>query len=86
MVVRQRNVTNLVKDTSQPSLATWLKIGPVGERYSETDFKVLTRGRDKLHLSVLEALYIYVLEPVLCKQKLSVTNLTLFRHAHARNK
>ena len=89
MVVRQRNVTNLVKDTSQPSLATWLKIGPVGERYSETDFKVLTRGRDKLHLSVLEAMYIYALEParpVLCKQKLSVTNFTLFQHAHAGNK
>ena len=56
------------------------------ERYSETDFKVLTRGRDKLHLSVLEAIYIYALEPVLCKQKLSVTNLTLFQHAHAGDK
>ena len=45
------------------------------ERYSEADFKVLTRGREKLDSSVLEAMYIYALELVLCKQKLSVTNL-----------
>ena len=48
------------------------------ERYSEIDFKVLTRGRDKLYLSVLQDMYIYALEPVLCKQKLSVLTLHCF--------
>ena len=52
------------------------------ELYQETDFKILSRGRSKYHLDVLEAVYISVLNPVLCKQKMSVTYLQLFQHAH----
>ena len=48
-------------------------------RYEVGDFSVLTRARTKNHLHVLEAVYISVLNPVLCKQKSFVTSLTLFQ-------
>ena len=47
--------------------------------YEVGDFSVLTRARTKNHLNVLEAVYISVLNPVLCKQKSFVTSLTLFQ-------
>ena len=49
------------------------------QRYEVGDFSVLTRARTKYHLNVLEAVYISVLNPVLCKQKSFVTSLTLFQ-------
>ena len=52
------------------------------ELYQETDFNILSRGRSKYHLDALEAVYINVLNPVLYKQKMSVTYLQLFQHAH----
>ena len=36
-----------------------------------------------LRVNILEAMYIHVLKPVLCKQKSFVANLTLFKHAHS---
>ena len=48
------------------------------EQYSDTDFSILTCARNKHHLNVLEAIYIRLLKPVLCKQKMFVTNLMLF--------
>ena len=48
-------------------------------RYEVGDFSVLTRARTKNHLNVLEAVYISVLNHVLCKQKSFVTSLTLFQ-------
>ena len=53
------------------------------ENYSDSDFKILAHGRTKCHLDVLEAMYIHVLDPVLCRQKRFVTYLTLFKHAHS---
>ena len=41
-------------------------------------FSILTCARNKHHLNVLEAIYIRLLKPVLCKQKIFVTNLMLF--------
>ena len=49
--------------------------------YDDSDFRVLAHCRSKHHLNVLEAMYIHVLKPVLCKQKSFVANLTLFKHA-----
>ena len=43
---------------------------------------VLTRARTKNHLNALEAVYISVLNPVLCKQESFATSLTLFQHTH----
>ena len=37
--------------------------------YDDSDFRVLPRCRSKHHLNILEAMYIHVLKPVLCKQK-----------------
>ena len=51
--------------------------------YDDSDFRVLARCRSKLHLNILEAMYIHVLKPVLWKQKSFVANLTLFKHAHS---
>ena len=48
------------------------------ELYSDDVFSVLTRGRSKLHLAVLEALYIRKLDPELCVQKENVLSLQLF--------
>ena len=48
-------------------------------QYEVGDFSVLTRARKKNHLNVLEAVYISVLNLVLCKQKSFVTSLTLFQ-------
>ena len=41
-------------------------------------FKVITRARNKVHLSILEALLIGRLQPKLCAQKEHVRNLQLF--------
>ena len=46
-------------------------------RYGDSDFRVLARCRSKHHLNILEAMYILVLKPVLCKQKSFVANLTV---------
>ena len=51
--------------------------------YKDSDFRVISRGRSKSHLDVLEAVYICECDPVLCKQKNFVTYLKLFRHAHS---
>ena len=51
--------------------------------YDDSDFRMLARCRSKHHLNILEAMYIHVLKPVLCKQKSFVANLTLFKHAHS---
>ena len=48
------------------------------ELYSDDVFSVLTRGRSKLNLAVLEALYIRKLDPELCVQKENVLSLQLF--------
>ena len=50
--------------------------------YLESDFRVLSH-RSKHHMDVLEAMYIYCLEHVSCKQKSYVTSLTLFMHSHS---
>ena len=47
-------------------------------KYSDDIFSILTRGRSKLHLAVLEALYIRKLDPELCVQKENVLSLQLF--------
>ena len=54
-------------------------------RYKVRDFSVLTRARTNNHLNVLEAVYIRVLNPVLCKQKSFVTSLTLFQRTKRTN-
>ena len=60
---------------------------PCLERYSDSEsFKILTRGRSRFHLDILEAMYIKHLKPVLCKQKTYVSYLTLFQHAHSCDK
>ena len=51
--------------------------------YAVSDFTILARCRSDHHLSVLEAMYIHVLSPVLCKQKSFVTSLTLFNLTHS---
>ena len=51
--------------------------------YDDSDSRVLARCRSKHHLNILEAMYIHVLKPLLCKQKSFVANLTLFKHAHS---
>ena len=48
-------------------------------RYEVGDFSVLTRAMTNNHLNVLDAVYISVLNPVLCKQKSFRINLTLFQ-------
>ena len=54
--------------------ASWRKL------YSDDIFSILTRGRSKLHLAVLEALYIRKLDPELCVQKENVLSLQLWCH------
>ena len=49
-----------------------------GLQYSDGDFSVLARARSKLHLCVLEALYVKHLSPDLCAQKNFVLALSLF--------
>ena len=59
---------------------------PYLETYSDFEsYKILTRGRSRSHLDILEAMYIKHLKPVLCKQKTYVSYLTLFQHAHSCN-
>ena len=51
--------------------------------YDDYDFRVLARCRSKYHLNILEAMYIHVLKPGLCKQKSFVAILSVFKHAHS---
>ena len=44
---------------------------------SDDIFSILTRGRSKLHLAVLQALYVRI-DPELCVQKENVLLLQLF--------
>ena len=53
--------------------------------YDVSDFTILARCRSDHHLAVLEAMYIHVLSPVLCKQKSFVTSLTLFNQKHSHS-
>ena len=61
-------------------ITSWYKT--CSRRYEVGDFSVLTRARTKNHLNVLEAVYISVLNPVLCKQKSFVTSLSDIVSAH----
>jgi len=45
-----------------------------------TKFSILAKGRSHFHLSVLEAISIKTLNPILCRQKEFVYNLTLLLH------
>ena len=51
---------------------------PCRETFSNSDFTVLARARSRQHLNILEAVYIWLREPILCKQKSFVTTLQLF--------
>ena len=49
--------------------------------FRESDFNILCRCHSKHHQDVLEAMFIHVLRPKLCKQKSFVTNMASnFRH------
>ena len=77
-----RQVTNY----SQKSTHRWPDFLP--EQFSlhyhqQTDFWVFSCGLSREHLNVLEAMYIYVLELMLRKEKLIVTNLTVFQHSQS---
>ena len=75
--------TRVKPDDYQSAIASHLASNKACcEQYCDTDFKVLSRGRSKYHLDVLEAMYICESCPVLCKQKNFVTYLKLFQHAH----
>ena len=49
-----------------------------GKAYDVGQFKILTRGRTRFHISVLEAFYISRSKPILCKQKQFVYTTKLF--------
>ena len=48
------------------------------QAYVDSNFTVLARARDKLHLQILESAFIHVLKPDLCVQKNFVAKLRLF--------
>ena len=45
------------------------------EDYNDAQFSILARARSSLHLSILEAIYINSLPPILCRQKKFVYSL-----------
>jgi len=47
------------------------------QNYDDKQFSILAKGCSPVHLSVLEAIFIKTLNPVLCQQKEFVYNLTL---------
>jgi len=57
------------------------------EGYRDSQFTVLCRARSFRHLKVLEAVFIHVHDPDLCKQKNNVTALNLYDNsAHAQRR
>jgi len=50
------------------------------QNYDDKQFSILAKGRSPFHLSVLEAIFIKTLNPILCQQKEFVCNLTLLSH------
>ena len=49
------------------------------DNYTDDNFTILARGRNRFHLSTLESLYIQTLKPELCKQKQFVYKTKLFK-------
>ena len=49
------------------------------EKYADDRFSILAHGRNVYHLSVLEAVFILSLRPVLCRQKKFVLPLNIFK-------
>ena len=47
-------------------------------KYDDNNFKVIARARNEYHLKILEAMYIHLFKPPLCKQKRFVADLKLF--------
>ena len=61
----QRNISKdiyYIKGTHEAIL--W----KVGFLFSDSDFTVFARARSRQHLNILEAVYIWLREPILCKQ------------------
>ena len=67
-------------DAYQSSIANHLSAsGQCADSYRDDCFSVLSRGRSRRHLEVLESMYIHTMQPVLCKQKQNVAPLHLFK-------
>ena len=47
-------------------------------QYSNDQFSILAKARSIFHLSVLEATYIKIRKPILCRQKKFVYSLQIF--------
>ena len=47
-------------------------------QYSNDQFSILAKARSMFHLSVLEATYIKISKPILCRQKEFVYSLQIF--------
>jgi len=47
-------------------------------------FKILSRGRSVLHLLMLEATFIFSMDPVFCRQKEFVHSLILFQNGNIK--
>ena len=80
--------TNLVSEVKeyQSSIAQHLSVNVDCVRcYSDECFTVLSRGRSRFHLAVLEAVYIHTQQPVLCKQKQYIAPLQLYRSSLTPN-
>jgi len=50
------------------------------QNYYHKQLSILAKSRSPFHLSVLEAIFIKTLDPILCRQKEFVYNLTLLSH------
>ena len=51
----------------------------IATQYSYDQFSILAKARFMFHLSVLEATYIKMRKPILCRQKEFVYSLQIFR-------
>ena len=70
---------NQPKPESDSAIGTRLLSGvECGNSYNEDCFRILSRARSAFHLKVLEAVFIKLWDPSLCRQKEFVFALQLF--------
>ena len=81
----RRNVQGPSAISCSSTIAQHLVANPIrADQYNADMFKILSRGRSVLHLLMLEATFIFSMDPVFCRQKEFVHSLILFQHGNIK--
>ena len=79
--IKTKRLDGIPSSSSRSSIAQHLINNPqCAESFSKSQFSIISKARSEFHLKVLEALFIHNMRPLLCKEKIFVIPLKLFKH------